>query len=269
MNEQKINENKEVNDRNVISFLFSHYRTHLIAWTALFLLFEKILWNHPDENYRTLVFSFYLIIFIIYVAIASSRVEDEFWKQFAADHNYVHNKDKNEKENTSRYCEIGRNRHTFEKVRGAENGKPIVFSSFLSVVGRNKTEEMISFTLCELKLSGNIPPFVVLSKKSEKSFILDLRTIPDYRKLTLEGDFNKFFSVYTIPGKERGALEILTPDIMVELIEYSPLFSFEFNKDTVFVYAGKNIAKRAELEKMRTACLYLAEKLSPVYLSSI
>ncbi|MFA5831294.1 MAG: hypothetical protein WC878_05690 [Candidatus Paceibacterota bacterium] len=270
MEEQKTNEEKNTNDRTVISFLYGRYRRHLIAWTALFLLSEIFLWNSGVWNYRIPLFTLYVFIFVGYIALSAHQAEKEFWERFAADHDYTFARMEitENPSGISLYCAMGRKRKKIEEVAGMYNGNLLLFSSFSAVIGEEKTGELISFTMCETRMEGNVPSVILISQENTENIVLLKRGIPEHKELTLEGDFNKYFSVYTRAGKEREALEILTPDIMIELIKYAGLFSFEFNQNRIFVCGAKNLLKREELEKLREISLYLAQKLSPVFRKS-
>ena len=270
MEEQKQNESKNTNDRAVLPFLFRQYRAHLMALTALFFFSEIFLWNSDVWNYRIPLLTLYVFIFVLYIAFSAHRAEKEFWKRFADDHDYTRAKTEitENPAGVSLYCNMGGKQRKIEEVTGRYNGNFISFSSFSAIIGEEKTGEPISFTLCETTIPGAVPSVILISQKNTNNLVLLKRAIPDHKEFTLEGDFNKYFSVYTRPNKEREALEILTPDIMVELIKYAELFSFEFNQDRIFVCGATNLMKRAELEQLREISLYLAEKLSPVFRGS-
>lgn len=55
--------------------------------------------------------------------------------------------------------------------------------------------------------------------------------------VSLEGDFNKYFTLYCPVGYERDALYILTPDLMADLIDESMAFDVELINEWMFVYA--------------------------------
>ena len=55
-------------------------------------------------------------------------------------------------------------------------------------------------------------------------------------RLTLEGDFHLFFTVYCEAGYERDALYILTPDLMAALVDNASNSDVEFIEDQFFVY---------------------------------
>ncbi len=57
--------------------------------------------------------------------------------------------------------------------------------------------------------------------------------------VTLEGDFSEHFTLYCPPGYERDALYVLTPDLMVDLLDETLPFDVELIGEWMFVYAMK------------------------------
>lgn len=72
------------------------------------------------------------------------------------------------------------------------------------------------------------------------------------QKLLLEGDFNKHFTLYCPPGRERDALQIFTPDVMAQLIDHGAAWDVEIVDDNLFVYANRTLSSRrpGEIERL-------------------
>ncbi|GAA3596599.1 hypothetical protein GCM10022198_20670 [Klugiella xanthotipulae] len=58
------------------------------------------------------------------------------------------------------------------------------------------------------------------------------------QRLSLEGDFDRYFTLYCPREYERDALYILTPDVMALLIDHAAPFDVEIVDDLVFVYSA-------------------------------
>jgi hypothetical protein len=77
--------------------------------------------------------------------------------------------------------------------------------------------------------------------------------------LRLEGDFNRYFSLWVTKEFEAEAYEIFTPDIMATLIEKAKNLNFEFIDDKLYIYNGKIINTKEEMEKIYSLVDYLAD----------
>ena len=57
--------------------------------------------------------------------------------------------------------------------------------------------------------------------------------------LSLEGDFDQYFTLYCPKAYERDALYVFTPDLMALLIDNAAPFDVEIVDDWMFVYSAK------------------------------
>ncbi len=81
--------------------------------------------------------------------------------------------------------------------------------------------------------------------------------LPGTERISLEGDFDRYFSVHAPEGYERDALELLTPDVMACLIDYGRSWDIEVVEDRLIVASSKvrSWTDRSEI----TALLRFAE----------
>jgi hypothetical protein len=78
-------------------------------------------------------------------------------------------------------------------------------------------------------------PHIVLDAKANGT----LRTVGSNRQvLSLEGDFDNYFTLYCPPEYEIDALYVLTPDLMALLIDESDAFDVEIVDDWMFVHSA-------------------------------
>ena len=61
--------------------------------------------------------------------------------------------------------------------------------------------------------------------------------------LRLEGDFNKHFKVFAPPGYHIDALQILTPDVMADLVDHAAKYDIELIDHYVYIAAVRKIKK--------------------------
>lgn len=84
-------------------------------------------------------------------------------------------------------------------------------------------------------------PHILLDAKSNNG-LFGATNLPDVfarsQRLSLEGDFDRYFTLYCPSEYERDALYLLTPDLMVLLIDEAQAFDVEVVDDWMFVYSS-------------------------------
>ena len=85
---------------------------------------------------------------------------------------------------------------------------------------------------------GGLLPHIILDAKSNNGMWGGVGVhFSGQPILSLEGDFNKYFTLYCPVGYERDALYIFTPDLMADLVDESLAFDVELINEWMFVYA--------------------------------
>ena len=100
------------------------------------------------------------------------------------------------------------------------------------------TDEVMTFGYLAVKLQRKLPQFVLDSSKNDDGRFSNLpMPIAAGQQLSLEGDFDKHFTLHSPHGYERDALYIFTPDLMGLLIDETGDFDVEVVDEWFFVYA--------------------------------
>jgi hypothetical protein len=71
-------------------------------------------------------------------------------------------------------------------------------------------------------------------------------------KLQLEGDFNKYFQIFTEPHKEVEGRVVLTPDVMDLMINEGKKYTVETDATGVYVYAANDLRTIKDLPPLMT-----------------
>jgi hypothetical protein len=58
------------------------------------------------------------------------------------------------------------------------------------------------------------------------------------QRLSLEGDFDRYFELYSPEGYERDALYLFSPDVMARFVDNAVMFDVEIVDNTLFLYTG-------------------------------
>jgi hypothetical protein len=137
------------------------------------------------------------------------------------------------------------------------------------VPGKDGATFALQHTIHALQLPTAFPHLFIASKQhgrkklAGKSSLWSLATKLDQsQKLQdLEGDFGKYFSVYTTHQetegvefkKENDALRVLTPDVMLSLRDQGFDFDYEIYEDYLYVIHEPDLLTAAELENFITS----------------
>lgn len=81
---------------------------------------------------------------------------------------------------------------------------------------------------CELDTGVDLPNLVLTSKRLRLPSFARMTAPRPGQQLSLEGDFDRHFTLYCPKGYEQDALYILTPDVMAHLIDGARGFDVEF-----------------------------------------
>lgn len=116
-----------------------------------------------------------------------------------------------------------------------------------------------------IRLNSKLPHVLLRSTSRRPSDRLGLVKVPftDDQVLSLEGDFNKYFTLYAPKGYERDVLYIFTPDLMALFVDNVANFSAEIVDHTLYVYSGKpfDFSDRATLERLDSILEALSAKI--------
>jgi hypothetical protein len=113
--------------------------------------------------------------------------------------------------------------------------------NFRYVTGSGKNATTHNWGFLAFNLDRKLPNMVLDSKANNGLFGgTNLpETFAKDQVLHLEGDFDKYFTLYCPSEYERDALYIFTPDLMALLIDEAAPFDVEIIDDWMFVYSAK------------------------------
>lgn len=132
--------------------------------------------------------------------------------------------------------EVGSERKMKNVFSKTLDNLPIRIYEYYFQKGWGEKKINFGFKIFETSFNKKIPTMIIASKKEAVSSIENIKDeIVKGVEVNLEGDFSKYFSIKTTVGSERQLREILTPDVMVDLIDKTPSFSFIFCEDKLYI----------------------------------
>jgi hypothetical protein len=150
--------------------------------------------------------------------------------------------------------QLGRDRVALDHLSTA-SGRFLDTGNFRWITGSGKSQETHTWGFLALRLDRNMPNIVLDSKANNSIFGSNLPATLDRKQiLHLEGDFDRYFTLYCPVQYEQDALYIFTPDLMALLIDEAAPFDVELVDDWMFVYASHafDMSDPAVLQRLLT-----------------
>ena len=133
---------------------------------------------------------------------------------------------------------MGSSRTVTDHFRTAE-GRFIDFGTYTYVTGSGKNRTTHRWGFLAMRLDRALPHMVLDSRANNGLF--GTTTLPTaFRRdqvLSLEGDFDRYFTLYCPREYERDALYVFTPDLMALAIDEAAPFDLEIVDEWLFVYS--------------------------------
>jgi len=117
-------------------------------------------------------------------------------------------------------------------------GRFFDLGTFQYSTGSGKSRSTHHWGFLALQLDRRLPNMVLDSKENNTLFGSDLPiTFRRDQILSLEGDFDKHFTLYCPKEYEQDALYVFTPDLMALLIDDAGSYDVEIVDDWMFIYS--------------------------------
>ncbi|MFE5408237.1 hypothetical protein [Microbacterium sp. NPDC056569] len=137
---------------------------------------------------------------------------------------------------------IGSSRHSSDLVRG-DRPRFVEFANYRYTTGSGKNQQTYHWGYVAVKLDTPLPHIVLDATSNNGLFGSNLPLAFDKdQRLSLEGDFDRYFSLYCPADYERDALYLFTPDIMARFIDNAAALDVEIVDDWLFLYAKRDFS---------------------------
>ena len=143
------------------------------------------------------------------------------------------------------------------------------FGNYSYVIGEGKNQIGRVFGFVHFKLSRRLPN-ILLSSHQDDHLTKKLPLRPDTsQRLSLEGNFDDYFSLFVPKGYEEDALTIFTPDVMQMMIKAVHAYTCEIVDDDFYIYTdqfkSKDPGQFKEVLSMLTVLMPMFERQSQNY----
>ncbi|QAY59671.1 hypothetical protein ET475_06470 [Microbacterium protaetiae] len=136
----------------------------------------------------------------------------------------------------------GHGRRSSNLVRG-QRPRFVEFGNYLYKTGSGKNESTHRWGYVAIKLDTPLPNIVLDAKSNNGLFGSNLpESLARGQRLSPEGDFDEYFSLYCPSGYEQDALYLFTPDIMARFVDHAAALDVEIVDDWLFLYAQRDLS---------------------------
>jgi hypothetical protein len=240
-----LNSDIDTTDKSFFAFAHSHYPVAFgfyIATCALAVIGVILSVAHQPLGSIPLFFS--LPYIVIFWAIVNGKMGKDFAQHLAGIMGYSFTEAAPLASVAGDMFRAGHDQEISDVLSGTYQGLPIRLFQFKFVTGYGKSQQTHVFVIAEFQFSHPIPPMrVVRADPSLSEIVLDDRAIDVHAsspvKISLEGDFNKYFSVYAPENTQIEDLEIMSPDFMAFLIDHYDIYKdigFECHDTRLYIH---------------------------------
>lgn len=136
----------------------------------------------------------------------------------------------------------GHSRVATDIVRG-DRPRLVEFANYRYKTGSGKEETTHSWGYVAVKLRTPLPHIVLDATGNNSLFGSNLPASFDrHQRLSLEGDFDRYFALFCPAGYETDALYLFTPDIMARFIDSAAALDVEIVDDWLFLYTQRGVS---------------------------
>lgn len=150
---------------------------------------------------------------------------------------------------------VGHSRVFPQLLIAAEGRDFAEVGNYRYTTGGGRSSQVHDFGIVRIKLPRRLPNMVLDSKKNNffGGRFSNLGVgFPAEQRLSLEGDFDKYFTLYAPAQYKRDALYVFTPDVMHALVMAAHAYDCEVIDDDFYLYSSKafKLTDRARLMEL-------------------
>ncbi|HEU0256658.1 MAG TPA: hypothetical protein VFQ96_02320 [Microbacteriaceae bacterium] len=145
-------------------------------------------------------------------------------------------------------------------------GRPLRLGEYRYTLGKGKNRKIRRWGFIALRLDHRMPHMMLDGRGNNG--LLGVSNLPASfardQVLHLEGDFDRYFTLYCPRDYEKDALYLFTPDIMALFIDHAAAFDAEIVDDWLFLYAAApfDIGHPATMRRMLGVASAVGERLA-------
>ena len=163
--------------------------------------------------------------------------------RFAVDNNLIYAPIDNIINESGMIFNIGRSSQKWDILK-SKSEKLFEIGNYQYTIESGKNRKTVSRGYIKIHLNRSLPHIVLDSKKNNINILgVSVSNLPViYKKdqiLSLEGDFDSYFTLYAPKDYERDALYVFSPDLMALFIDELGTYDAEIVDDALYVYSNR------------------------------
>lgn len=145
----------------------------------------------------------------------------------------------------------GTSREAFDRLTSTE-GRTVEIGNVAYLIPAGRSTTTRTWGYIAIRLDRSLPHILLESTAYGQNTAGALPIAVDRtQRLNLEGDFDRFFTLYCPDGFQTDALYLLAPDLMALLVDHVADFDVEIVDDWLFVYSPTDFSSAGEAEYRR------------------
>jgi hypothetical protein len=234
----------------------------IVLWEVL-LIFISVRYFHSISGFIYLMI-LPLILIYVWVYRLEKQFEEAFLREFATANNFSFDKAGSVDETYGTIFRINGDQSVSDVVSGTYSNSSFKLFLYELTVGSGRDRKVYKDTVIELDLHGQLPNLLMINKRSHFNELNLAKSFGTQNKFSLEGDFNRFFTLYGQQNNQIEALEVFSPDTM-ELMEFeSKHYNVEFAGNRIYIYVNGFIHDISTLNQVFTLAKKLTDKIAPL-----
>ncbi len=176
--------------------------------------------------------------FYVYSSYQADKKQQAVFTQFAAVNSWQYSEGSQDVSTVGTVFSLGHSRYMQNIYMGWSHGLPFRLYTYNYSVGYGKNEQYYDLQVFELTLPRSLPHMVIDSLVEGGNG--GRSTLPiefaESQKIELEGDFSKYFSLYTPDDYGITALTVLAPGVMETLMKFAASCDIEIIQDRLYFF---------------------------------
>ena len=165
---------------------------------------------------------------------------------FAQENGFFYSRDTTNYSQSGLIFHEGHSRSYRDVISGMLNNTPFEMGNFFYTTGSGKNQQSHDWGYMMIPLKRHVPNMILDAKSNNIGiFGVGITNLPSAFKnnqtLSLEGDFDDYFTLYAPEEYKQDALYIFTPDLMALLIDNTAKFDVETVDDKLYIYSSNRL----------------------------
>lgn len=245
--------------KDTSNYIVAHKKYFLLT-LLISILIEIIIYFIGVTDIAIYLFIFFIPIGLFY-GYVRYKIQNKLFEEIIKKYNLQYFKEGEIQGSDSVIFKFGNHSSAKNIASGTFLDNSINFFEY-NIIGDYSNREQKNALTCFMMEFHGMVPWIILESVS-KSLPVSLASF-DFKKITLEGDFNNYFSLNIKKEYEIEALQILTPDIMEYLINKAQGLNIEITNNHFFIYRTGVISSLSEIENFFSVASFFVKKLIPV-----